>query len=96
MIGIRIEKINENLIIKWQFSKVTIPFSDILALTNDDTYGGEGKSAIRIGSPYPAMDRIMIKTTEEKYILFTSNAVSLKNRLTSFINESTTISFCYY
>ncbi|WP_421155067.1 hypothetical protein [Peribacillus simplex] len=38
----------------------------------------------------------MIKTTEEKYILFTSNAVSLKNRLTSFINESTTVSFCYY
>lgn len=48
LIGIQIEKINENLIIKWQFSKVTIPISDIMAITNDDTYGGEGKSAIRI------------------------------------------------
>ncbi|MGE7186488.1 hypothetical protein ACQKKK_21705 [Peribacillus sp. NPDC006672] len=89
MIGIRIEKINENLIIKWQFTKVTIPISDIMAITNDDTYGGEGKSAIRIGSPYPATDRILIKTTEETYILFTSNAVSLKKRLTSYINDST-------
>ncbi|MGG4267818.1 hypothetical protein [Peribacillus simplex] len=88
MIGIKIEKINENLIIRWQFSKVTIPISDIMAITNDNTYGGEGKSAIRIGSPYPATDRILIKTTEEEYILFTSDAVSLKKRLTSYINES--------
>ncbi|MGE6375732.1 hypothetical protein [Peribacillus muralis] len=89
MLGINIDKINENLILKWQLSTVTIPISEIVSITRDGTYAGEEKSAIRIGTPYATTDRILIKTTKEKYILFTTNITSVENKLTSYLKKRT-------
>jgi hypothetical protein len=68
-------KVNEKdgiLQIKWQLSKIEIPLTEIMSVENDDTYGGQEKSAIRIGNPYGHTDRVVVKTKTETYILFTS------------------------
>ncbi|WP_440117915.1 SunI/YnzG family protein [Paenibacillus sp. QZ-Y1] len=46
-------------------------FAKIL-VTLDDTYGGIEISA-RIGAAYGTSERILIRTTNQSYILFTSN-----------------------
>lgn len=71
MLGIKVEKSNETLIINWQLSKVEIPFKEINDVFLDPNYGGEEKSAVRIGFPYASTDRVVIKTANNPYILFT-------------------------
>lgn len=56
MLGISVQESNDTFIIKWQLSKVEIPVADILDECLDDTYGGEEKEAIRIGTPYGTTD----------------------------------------
>ncbi|WP_405155949.1 hypothetical protein [Paenibacillus sp. FSL K6-0108] len=73
MLGIKVEQIEHHLVIRWQFSKIEIPISDIRAVTLDDTYGGSEPSAVRIGAAYGASETILIRTTHQSYILFTSN-----------------------
>jgi hypothetical protein len=87
MIGIKVEKLNDNLVISWLLSKIEIPISEIVEVTLDDTYGGEEKTAIRIGSPYGTTDRVVIKTNSNTYILFTTNVVSIKNKISSLMND---------
>ena len=58
--------------IRWLLTKITIPITDILIVTTDDTYGGEEKQAIRIGMPYGTTDRVVIITNKNTYILFTT------------------------
>ncbi|WP_160036938.1 SunI/YnzG family protein [Paenibacillus sp. An7] len=86
MLGIKAEKINDNLVIIWQLSKIEIPISEIVNISHDDTYGGEQKDAIRIGTPYGTTDRIIIKTNSQTYILFTTNVISLEKKLNSIKN----------
>lgn len=87
MLGISIKKINDNIIIKWQLSTVTIPITGIVSITKDETYAGEEKSAIRLGIPYATTDRIVIKTIKDTYILFSTNVPSLEKKLTSYLEE---------
>ncbi|WIV21190.1 hypothetical protein QPK24_11185 [Paenibacillus polygoni] len=86
MLGVKVEKINDDLIIKWQLSKIEIPKSEIVNISHDDTYGGEQKDAIRIGTPYGTTDRIIIKTNSQTYILFTTNVTSLHKKISTIIN----------
>ncbi|MCY8491126.1 hypothetical protein [Bacillus atrophaeus] len=81
MLGIKVEKSNENLIINWQLSKVKIPIKEINDVFLDPNYGGEEKSAVRIGFPYGSTDRVVIKTANRTYILFTTNAASIMNKI---------------
>lgn len=87
MLGISIKKINDNIIIKWQLSTVTIPITEIVSITKDETYACEEKSAIRLGTPYATTDRIVIKTIKDTYILFSTNVTSLEKKLTSYLEE---------
>lgn len=80
MIGIKVEK-SKNLIINWQLSKIEIPIKEINDVFLDPNYGGEEKSAVRIGFPYGSTDRVVIKTTNSTYILFTTNAASIMNKI---------------
>lgn len=73
MLGIRVQQVENQLVIRWQLSKIEIPISDIKAVTLDDTYGGSEPSAVRIGAAYGASETILIRTTHQSYILFTSN-----------------------
>ncbi|MFT4400659.1 hypothetical protein ABZM97_10685 [Bacillus vallismortis] len=78
MLGINVEKTNENLIINWQLSKIEIPIKEINV---DPNYGGEEKSAVRIGFPYGSTDRVVIKTVNNTYILCTTNAASIMSKI---------------
>ncbi|WP_430743176.1 hypothetical protein [Bacillus atrophaeus] len=71
MLGIKVDKFNESLKISWQLSQIEIPIKEIKDVSLDLTYGGEEKSAIRIGTPYGTTDRVVIKTTNNTYIFFT-------------------------
>ncbi|MFC7319791.1 hypothetical protein [Halobacillus campisalis] len=84
MIGVKIKESGENVIISWQLSRVKIPKNEIIEVRNDDTYGGEDKSAMRIGFPSASLERFVIKTTKQNYILFTSN-ISIKNKIERMI-----------
>ncbi|WP_199427047.1 SunI/YnzG family protein [Thermaerobacillus caldiproteolyticus] len=87
MSGIKVEKLNDNLVISWLLAKIEIPISEIIEVTLDDTYGGEEKKAIRVGTPYGTSDRVVIKTNSNTYILFTTNAVSITNKISSCMNN---------
>lgn len=73
MLGIKVQQVENQLIIRWQLSKIEIPIPDIKAVTLDDTYGGSEPSAVRIGAAYGASETILIRTTYQSYILFTSS-----------------------
>lgn len=81
MIGVKVEKSKENLVINWQLSKIEIPIKEINDVFLDPNYGGEEKSAVRIGFPYGSTDRVVIKTANNTYILFTTNAASIMNKI---------------
>ncbi|MDM5302083.1 hypothetical protein QUF44_10880 [Bacillus subtilis] len=81
MLGINVEKTNENLIINWKLSKIEIPIREINDVFLDPNYGGEEKSAVRIGFPYGSTDSVVIKTANNTYILFTTNAASIMNKI---------------
>lgn len=83
--GINVKKENDTLIITWQLSKTEIFLKDIEEVGFDETYGGEEKNAIRIGTPYGTTDRIFIKTTSNTYILFTTNGETLMNRIKGYL-----------
>jgi hypothetical protein len=81
--GINVEKIENELIIRWQFAEIKIPLHEITDVAEDDTYGGKETNAIRIGHPYASTDRILIKTRSQSYLLFTSN----KSKIVKVINS---------
>lgn len=88
MVGIKIEKFDNNLVIKWQLTNIEIPLSDIKNVKLGDTYAGEGHNAIRIGTPFATTDRIIIETDQNTYILYTTNVSTLKNKIISYLNTS--------
>ena len=75
-------KTDEELIISWQLAKVQIPLSDIIEVTEDETYAGvEEENVIRVGTAYATTDRILIKTVKQNYLLFTTNRVAVLNKI---------------
>ncbi len=58
MLAIDVRRSGENLVIRWQLTKLDIPLAEITGVTLDDTYGGSDKEAIRIGTPYGTTDRV--------------------------------------
>ncbi|GGH54550.1 UPF0457 protein [Paenibacillus silvae] len=73
MFGVSVKQVEDRLVIRWQFSKIEIPFAQITSVTLDDTYGGCEPSAIRIGPVNGTTERILIRTTQQSYILFTNS-----------------------
>jgi len=76
MFGVNVKKMEDQLVIRRQFSKIEIPIVHIRSVTLDDTYGGSEPSAIRIGPVNGTSERILIRTVNQSYILFT-NSVNL-------------------
>ncbi|MFS0663332.1 PH domain-containing protein [Bacillus mojavensis] len=81
MIGVKVEKSKENLVINWLLSKIEIPFKEINDVSLDLNYGGEEKSTVTLGFPNGSTDRVVIKTANSTYILFTTNAASIMNKI---------------
>lgn len=75
-------KTDKELIISWQLAEVQIPLSEIIEVTEDETYAGvEEENVIRIGTAYATTDRILIKTVKQNYLLFTTNRVAVLNKI---------------
>ncbi|MYL18854.1 hypothetical protein GLW04_03070 [Halobacillus litoralis] len=85
MVGINVREKDGYVIISWHFSKVEIPKTDIIEVIDDDTYGGEEKTAVRMGYPYATTERLFIRTNNQNYILFTNNT-SIKGKIESLMN----------
>lgn len=83
---VKVSKKGGNLLITYQFSKIEIPILDIIDVVNDDTYGGEEKVAFRIGTPAGNTDRVVIKTSNGSYILFT-NIGGMREKILSFMDS---------
>ncbi|WP_267417002.1 hypothetical protein [Bacillus sp. GC_Bacil_1] len=82
MLGINVKKTNEELIISWQLTEITIPLRDVIEITEDATYAGvEEVDVIRIGTAYGTTDRILIKTVKQNYVLFTTNKFAILNAI---------------
>lgn len=88
MFAVSAKQVEDQLIIRWQLSKYEIPLSQITSVTLDDTYGGSEPSAIRIGPVGGTTERILIRTTNQSYILFT-NSVNMFSAITSMLTHST-------
>ncbi|MEW4429599.1 hypothetical protein AB1I68_19180 [Paenibacillus pabuli] len=87
MLGVKVEQEKDQLIIRWQFSKISIPITDIQSVMLDETYGGSEPSAIRIGAAYGASETILIRTPHQSYVLFTSNE-TLFPKINALISSS--------
>ncbi|WPP41351.1 hypothetical protein SK066_22825 [Paenibacillus hunanensis] len=88
MLGLDVKKVDQDIIIKYQLSKIVIPVADIVSVSLDDTYGGKEADAIRIGTPYGTTDRVAIQTKTQNYILFTTNYTQIMNTINSAIEVS--------
>lgn len=86
MLGISVKKVDSDIVIRWQLTKVIIPISSVLSITTDDTYGGDKKQAIRIGLPYGTTDRVFIITNDNTYILFTTNYIAIQEKLNTYLS----------
>lgn len=86
MLGISVKKVDSDIVIRWQLTKVIIPISSILSITTDDTYGGNEKKAIRLGLPYGTTDRVVIITNENTYVLFTTNYIAIQEKLNTYLS----------
>lgn len=87
MLGISVARTGDQLVIRWQFTRIAISMDTIVSVTHDDTYAGEIKNAIRIGTPQGTTDRIVIRTQDAAYILFTTNADSIQNSINRYREE---------
>ncbi|NGZ74457.1 SunI/YnzG family protein [Saccharibacillus alkalitolerans] len=81
MLGIDVKRTDDTVTIKWQLSKIEIPAADIVAVSLDDTYAGSDAEAIRIGTPYGTTDRVVLKTKNQTYILYTTNYEAVRRKL---------------
>ncbi|MDT8861251.1 hypothetical protein N0O92_13495 [Alkalihalobacillus sp. MEB130] len=86
MFEVKIEQTKDDIVFKWQLSKMNIPITDIVDVTSDDTYAGDKSSVMRIGYPYGTTERIYIKTQKSNYLVFTSKA-SIKEQIVSAIKR---------
>ena len=84
MLGIQVKEESGSIIISWQLSRVEIPKHEITEVLSDSTYGGEERTAVRIGYLYATTERVVIKTSQENYILFT-NDTSIRNKVERMI-----------
>ncbi|MGO4730423.1 SunI/YnzG family protein [Paenibacillus sp. 2KB_22] len=87
MFGVNVKKMEDQLVIRWQFSKIEIPIVHITSVTLDDTYGGSEPSAIRIGPVNGTSERILIRTVNQSYILFT-NSVNLYSNIRDMLQPA--------
>lgn len=86
MFEVKINKKDDFIIVKWQLNTIKIPISEIIDVTDDDTYAGKSKTAMRIGYPYGTTERIIIQTVQTDYLIYTSIG-STKEKVLSLINN---------
>lgn len=64
-VGMDVEKREKEFVIQGGLAIIHIPLKKITEVTEDETYGGKEKQAVRIGMSYGTTDRIVIKTVKQ-------------------------------
>ncbi|MBK5424245.1 hypothetical protein BW897_24745 [Bacillus cereus] len=68
----------EKLLIILQLAKVCIPLSEIIEVTEDNTYAGVEKAEVfRIGTAYGTTDRSLIKIIKYTYLCSVAQCLKL-------------------
>ncbi|PFP72690.1 hypothetical protein COK07_24870 [Bacillus thuringiensis] len=78
---IEIIKSIEKITITWQSATISIPLEDIIEINNNNTCKGTNK-AVEIGNKFKHSETIFIRTKKLDYILFTTDKLTLLNKIT--------------
>ncbi|MDY0853978.1 hypothetical protein SPE26_25010 [Bacillus thuringiensis] len=77
---IEIIKSTEEITIIWQSATISIPLEDIIEINNNNTCKNTNK-AVEIGNKFKHSETIFIRTKKLDYILFTTNKLTLLNKI---------------
>ncbi|MGN4669240.1 SunI/YnzG family protein [Bacillus cereus group sp. MYBK234-1] len=77
---IKIIKSLEKITITWQSATISIPLKDIIEIT---TTCKNTNKAVEIGNKFKYSETIFIRTKKLDYILFTTNKLTLLNKIKS-------------
>jgi len=62
------------LVLKFGLSKTEIPINQIVSIKESDKYGVADNIDYKIGMPYAQPDRIVIETTNKRFLVFLNGA----------------------
>ncbi|WP_377863518.1 hypothetical protein [Bacillus sp. R86525] len=77
---IEIIKSIEKITITWQSAAISIPLEDIIEVSKNNTIKNTTK-VVEIGSKFNNSETIFIRTQKLDYILFTTNKLTLLNKI---------------
>lgn len=77
---IEIIKSIEKIAITWQSATINIPLEDIIEVNKNNTLKNTAK-AVEIGNKFKHSETIFIRTKKLDYILFTTNILTLLNKI---------------
>ncbi|HDR4686292.1 MULTISPECIES: SunI/YnzG family protein [Bacillus cereus group] len=77
---IEIIKSPEKITITWQSATISIPLEDIIEINNNNTCKNTNK-AVEIGNKFMHSETIFIRTKKLDYILYTTNKLTLLNKI---------------
>ncbi|WLP67040.1 hypothetical protein Q9G86_27555 (plasmid) [Bacillus thuringiensis] len=77
---IEIIKSIEKITITWQSATISIPLEDIIEINNNNTCKNTNK-AVGIGNKFKHSETIFIRTKKLDYILFTTDKLTLLNKI---------------
>ncbi|MFB5552625.1 MULTISPECIES: hypothetical protein [Bacillus cereus group] len=77
---IEIIKSIEKITITWQSATISIPLEDIIEVNNNNTCKNTNK-AVEIGNKFKHSETIFIRTKKLDYILFTTDKLTLLNKI---------------
>lgn len=77
---IEIIKSIEKIAITWQGATINIPLEDIIEVNKNNTLKNTAK-AVEIGNKFEDLETIFIRTKKLDYILFTTNKLTLLNKI---------------
>lgn len=66
--------------IAWQSATINIPLEDIIEVDKNNTFQNTTK-AVEIGNKFKHSETIFIRTKKLNYILFTTNKLTLLNKI---------------
>ncbi|AZJ24240.1 hypothetical protein CT694_32560 (plasmid) [Bacillus wiedmannii bv. thuringiensis] len=77
---IEIIKSIEKIIITWQSAIISIPLEDIIEVSTNNSIKNTTK-VVKIGNQFEHSENIFIRTKKLDYILFTTNKLTLLNKI---------------
>ncbi|WP_323703946.1 hypothetical protein [Mammaliicoccus sp. Dog046] len=84
--AMRVSKDNNQVHIQWRVADITIPNNDIKEVKEDQEIHALSKEdqdhVVRIGSTFGKTNRVIIKTDEKEYIIYTHADKKIYNELT--------------